>query len=84
MAKNFPYFKFIASEWLTGNISLENFDVQGAFINVCSLYWVKDGIIPLEDLNKRYKNSELIFYLIANGYIFVENGFVSIDFLNEH
>jgi len=83
MAKNFPYFKFIASEWLTGNISLENFDVQGVFINVCSLYWVKDGIISLEDLNKRYKNSELILYLIANGYIFVENGFVSIDFLNE-
>lgn len=83
MAKNFPYFKFIASEWLTGNIVFEEFDVQGIFTNVCALYWIKDGILSLEDLNKRYKNSELIIKLIQGGYIFIENGFVSIDFLNE-
>lgn len=83
MAKNFPYFKFIASEWLTGNIVFEPFDVQGIFINICALYWAKDGILSIEDLNKRYKNSELILILISNGYIIVEKGFISIDFLNE-
>lgn len=83
MAKNFPYFKFIATEWLTGNIVFESLETQGMFINVCSLYWVKDGILPLEDLNKRYKNHESILVLISNGYILVENGFVSIEFLNE-
>jgi hypothetical protein len=83
MAKNFPYFKFIATEWLTGNIVFESLDTQGMFINICSLYWVKDGVLSLEDLNKRYKNHETILILISNGYIFVENGFISIEFLNE-
>ena len=83
MAKNFPYFKFIATEWLTGNIVFEPLDVQGIFINICALYWTKDGVLSLEDLNKRYKKPELTTTLISNGFIIIEDGFVSIDFLNE-
>ena len=42
MAKNFPYFKFIASEWMTGDIVFESLSVQGLFINICALYWQRN------------------------------------------
>jgi len=82
MAKNFPYFKFIATEWLTGDIVYENFDVQGLFINVCALYWQRDGKLSIEDVSKRYKNEELIQSL-SGRFFLVNDGFISIGFLDE-
>lgn len=82
MAKNFPYFKFIATEWLTGDIVYENFDVQGLFINVCALYWQRDGKLSIEDITKRYKNEDLIQSL-SGRFFSVNDGFISIGFLDE-
>lgn len=39
MAKDLPYFKFIVNEWITGDITLEDLNVQGLFINLCAWYW---------------------------------------------
>jgi hypothetical protein len=82
MAKNFPYFKFIATEWLTGDIVYENFDVQGLFINICALYWQRDGKLSIEDITKRYKNEDLINSL-STRFFSVNDGFISIGFLDE-
>ena len=60
MAKNFPYFKFIATEWLTGDIVYEDFECQGLFINICALYWQRDGKLSIDDINRRYKNESII------------------------
>ncbi len=43
MAKELPYFKFITSEWLDGEYTLPDLEVQGLFINICALYCVTDG-----------------------------------------
>ena len=51
MAKGLPYFKFTPSEWLTGNICFEPLEVQGLFINICALYWQRDGQLSIEDIN---------------------------------
>lgn len=82
MAKNFPYFKFIATEWLTGDIVYEDFDVQGLFINICALYWQRDGKLSIEDITKRYKNETLIQSL-SGRYFSVNDGFITISFLDE-
>lgn len=82
MAKNFPYFKFVATEWLTGDIVYEDFEVQGLFINICALYWQRDGILSIEDINKRYKNKELIQSLCGR-FFSLSDGFISISFLDE-
>jgi hypothetical protein len=81
MAKNFPYFKFVATEWLTGDIVYEDFHIQGLFINICALYWQRDGKLSLEDINKRYK-TEIIGNLIDR-FFTVNDGFISIKFLDE-
>ena len=81
MAKNFPYFKFIATEWLTGDIVFESFDTQGLFINICALYWQRDGKLSLDDINKRYK-TDLINNLIDR-FLIVKDGLISINFLDE-
>ncbi len=83
MAKNFPYFKFFPTEWLTGNIAYEDLEIQGLFINVCSIYWQRDGNLSIEDVKRRYKKENLIDSLVSGGFIKVENGLISIDFLNE-
>lgn len=82
MAKNFFFFKFIPTEWMTGDIVYEDFDVQGLFINICSLYWQRDGILSVEDINKRYKRTDLTDKLIGR-FITVNEGFISIKFLDE-
>ena len=82
MAKNFPYFKFTATEWLTGDIVYESLELQGLFINVCALYWQRDGKLTIEDLIKRYKNQSLINELIDR-YIWNEQGNILIKFLDE-
>lgn len=82
MAKNFPYFKFIATEWLTGDIVYEDFDTQGLFINICALYWQRDGKLSIEDITKRYKNEKLI-QTLSGRFFAVLNGFISISFLDE-
>ena len=82
MAKNFPYFKFTATEWLTGDIVYESLELQGLFINVCALYWQRDGKLTIKDLNRRYKNELLINELIDR-YIWNEQGNILIKFLDE-
>jgi len=82
MAKNFPYFKFTATEWLTGDIVYESLELQGLFINVCAVYWQRDGKLSIEDLIKRYKNESLINQLIDK-YVWSDNGTILIKFLDE-
>lgn len=82
MAKNFPYFKFTATEWLTGDIVYESFELQGLFINVCALYWQRDGNLTIQDLIKRYKNESLIKELVDR-YILIIDENISIKFLDE-
>lgn len=55
MAKNFPYFKFFPTEWMTGDIVFEDFETQGLFINICALYWQRNADLTIEDINKRFK-----------------------------
>ena len=83
MAKNFPYFKFLPTEWLTGNIAYEDLDVQGLFINVCSLYWQRDGSISLDDIKRRYKREDLIEKLISGSFLCIIENMISISFLDE-
>ena len=82
MAKNFPYFKFIATEWLTGDIVYEDFESQGLFINICALYWQRDGKLSIEDIIRRYKN-ESIIQSLSGRFFSVNDGMISINFLDE-
>jgi hypothetical protein len=82
MAKNFPFFKFIVTEWLTGDIVYESFCVQGLFVNICALYWQRDGKLTIDDINKRYKNPVELAEL-TDRFFSVNDGYISIQFLDE-
>lgn len=81
MAKNFPYFKFTAHEWLTGDIVFEDFELQGLFINVCAIYWHRDGKVSYEELSKRLKTDRL--NELTDRFFSVIDGFISVKFLDE-
>jgi hypothetical protein len=81
MAKNFPYFKFIAHEWMVGDIFFEEYELQGIFISSCAIYWQRDGNVTLEYLEKRIKNDRL--NELIGKYIEVMSGNISIKFLDE-
>jgi len=84
MAKDLPYFKFFCSEWNDGDITLEDYSVQGLFINVCSYYWSNECYLEIGKLKKRFKNDlESIDYLFETGFLHNENGYLSIHFLDE-
>lgn len=81
MAKGFPYFKFFPTEWMTGDIVYESFEVQGLFINICALYWQRDGKVSLDDIKKRFKSNSL--KELTDRFFSVSDGFISISFLDE-
>lgn len=83
MSKELPYFKFIATEWLTGDIVFEPLDVQGLFINICAIYWQRNGELTMADLSRRYANSSERLAMLADRYIIVSDGKISIKFLDE-
>ena len=84
MAKDLPYFKFFCSEWNDGDITLEDYNVQGVFINVCSYYWSKECNLESKMLYKRFKDvKEAINTLITEGHIKDVDGFIEINFLDE-
>jgi len=83
MAKELPFFKFNASEWLTGNISYESYELQGLFIKLCAEYWNRSNKMTLEDAYLRTKNKKLVDELIEKNYIFKKRKQIFISFLDE-
>ena len=84
MAKALPYFKFFCSEWSDGDITLEDYETQGLFINICSYYWSNECVVELSKLKKRFKKDvELIDLLIKNNMLKTVDNYVVINFLDE-
>ena len=83
MAKELPFFRFNVSEWLTGNIAYESYELQGLFIKVCCEYWNRQNCITIEELKKRTKEDKNIDYLIKNKFLIKKRNKISIKFLDE-
>ncbi len=84
MAKDLPYFKFFVSEWSDGDITLESYEVQGVFINVCSYYWSNGCDVSYSKLIKKFKDcTDSVDVLENEGIIKIEGEMVFINFLDE-
>ena len=85
MAKELPYFRFTVQEWQNGDITLEDYSLQGLFINICGFYWIKDCSIDLAMLEKKFRNDKaMINQLIESDIIKLnDNDEISIKFLDE-
>ena len=84
MAKELPYFKFFCSEWSDGDITLESYEIQGLFINICSYYWSNNCEMTIIKLKKKFKgNDNLINELIDSEIIKIVYDNVYINFLDE-
>lgn len=85
MAKDLPYFKFDVSEYINGNITLEDFYTQGVFINVCAFYWFRSGKVTLSEIKRRLSKVKPAAFekLIQSDLIKVTDDKISISFLDE-
>ena len=84
MSKDLPYFKFFTSEWLNGDITLEDYELQGLFINICAYYWHKEGSgITIVTLEKKFRTDKIIHLYNSELIRQDDNGFIKIEFLDE-
>lgn len=84
MAKDLPYFKFYCSEWSDGDITLESYETQGLFINICAYYWSNECVVSYDKLLKKFRGSEsIIKELISLQIIKLNDINVYISFLDE-
>jgi len=60
MSKELPYFRFNCSEWLTGNIIFESYEMQGAFIRLCAELWNRNNELSIVDAYKRINNKKIL------------------------
>ena len=82
MAKDSPWFKFFTGEWANGSITLENYSVQGVFINVCCFYWSKQGDVTRKQLEKKIRSNKELNILFDEEILKIENEKVTINFLD--
>lgn len=84
MAKELPYFKFDCAQWISGNITLEDLQTQGAFINICAYYWFKSGDLTLSEIKRRVKLKQpTINRLVESGVIKLDGDYIKISFLDQ-
>lgn len=84
MAKELPYFKFYPGEWSNGDVSLESYEIQGLFINICGYYWFKDCSVSYDVLFKKYRfSTDNLQQIIDLGIIKVEGLKIKISFLDD-
>lgn len=84
MAKELPYFRFYATEWMQGDVTLLSMEHQGIFINVCSFYWLRDGELTFKKLSQKWPNYlKQIDDLIEEGVMNIKDDVISIAFLDE-
>lgn len=82
MSKELPYFKFHPSEWITGDINDETYDIQGQFISICAYYWQRNCDVTITKLYQKYHKSK-VKALLNRDLITESEGKVSIEFLDE-
>ncbi len=83
MAKESPWFKFFTGEWANGSITLEDYSIQGVFINACCYYWSNEGQVTEKKLRKKIRSNEELDTLFEEGIIKVEGEKIIIKFLDE-
>ena len=76
-----PYFKFFPSEWLTGQISFEEFATKGAFTDLICFYWTKGCQVTEQQMKKITKKQHN--YILDSGVVKIVDGTVKIDFLDK-
>lgn len=83
MSKELPFFKFNATEWITGNISYESFELQGAFISVCAEYWNRNNNLTIDEAKLRLRNASIVDLLIEKEYLKTKKNKIVISFLDK-
>ena len=84
MAKEIPYFKFYPNDWINGDITLEDYSMQGLFINICAYYWSKECDLSITNTKKRFRGFEdKIDELISTKILKTKGENVLISFLDE-
>jgi hypothetical protein len=87
MSRNLPYFKFFTGEWLSGDITLLDYDLQGVFINLCAYYWHRECEVTYKQAQRKF-GADKIVELIDEGLILVDyeddpEALLTIKFLDE-
>ena len=57
MSKELPYFKFLPTEYLLGSITLQDYRLQGVFINICAIYWQNECKVSQGTLEGRLREA---------------------------
>jgi hypothetical protein len=83
MSKELPFFKFNATEWITGNISYESFELQGAFISVCAEYWNRNNNLTIDEAKLRLRHATIVDLLIEKNYLKTKKNKIVITFLDK-
>jgi hypothetical protein len=84
-----PYFEFVPTAWLHGDITLKDLETQGLYINICSLYWFNDCSMAIAKIKRRltiaYGDIEEPFNKLLQCEIIEakEDGNLAINFLDE-
>lgn len=78
------WFKFSPANWTMGRISKMPYEVQGAYIRLCCIYWNKTCNLSIEDAKLELLDvPEAYDKLVQYGIVKTDTEHIQIEFLNE-
>lgn len=78
------WFKFSPANWTMGRISKMPYDVQGAYLRLCCIYWNKECNLSIEDAKLELSFVENAYdNLIHYGIVKLHEEHIQIEFLDE-
>jgi len=84
-AKFLSYYKFTPAKWLAGEINLCSYEAKGMFVDLCALFWAKEGVLKQSFVEQRFSKcsasvKQELFDLEILSY---QDGLLQINFLVE-
>lgn len=77
------WFKFDSKLWRAGRICIEDYNVQGVFLNCCLLYWDRAGDLELQHMRRAVNADAEIDRLIERDLIHVQDDMVHIKWIQQ-
>ena len=83
--KFLSYYKFTPAKWISGSITLCSYEAKGIFIDICALYWAREGILKEAYVEQIFNkcSTSVKQELFDAEVISYREGLLQIDFLEE-
>lgn len=82
MQAEFPFFKLDTTKWLSGPLSRRSSSAKGAFMDICSAYWMNNTSLTKDEITIQFGYENELIELSSAKVLIIKNDMISIPDLD--